>query len=158
MKSEWDHKVIEIKRVTRVIAGGKRFKIRAIVISGNRNGLVGVGLGKGDDIAAAVERGRRTAEKNAVRVPIVNETVPYEVIGKLGAGKIFIKPAAKGKGLRAGGAARTVLDLVGIKNITAKILGTTKNPLVNTLATLEALKKLSRYNRHNANTSASTQT
>ncbi|MEK7674166.1 MAG: 30S ribosomal protein S5 [Patescibacteria group bacterium] len=148
-QAKWDYKVLEVKRVTRVTAGGKRFKIRTIVISGDMNGLVGVGIGKGDDIAQAVEKARKQAEKNAIRVVIKNETIPYQVEGKSGASRVLVKPAPKGTGVKAGGSVRIVLDLAGVSNASSKILGRTRNKLVNTLACLEALKKLNKYKSHN---------
>lgn len=143
-EDDWEFKTIQIRRVTRVTAGGKRFKIRAVVIGGDKKSLVGVGIEKGMDIAQAVQKARNSALKNALRVPIVEPgTIPYPVIGKEGAGKVLLKPAKEGKGLIAGGPVRTLLAFAGYQNVTAKIIGVTKNPLVNTLATLNALQKLS---------------
>lgn len=143
-KDDWEFKVMQIRRVTRVTAGGKRFKIRAVVIGGNKKGLVGVGIEKGMDIAQAVSKAQNSAKKNAFSVPIVSAgTIPYEVIGKEGAGKVLLKPAKEGKGLIAGGPVRVLLSLAGYQNVTAKIIGVTKNPLINTLAALNALRKLS---------------
>lgn len=144
-KQEWDYKVLGVSRVTRVSAGGKRFKIRAVVVSGNRSGMVGVGVGKGADFPQSIEKARRAAERSAIRVPIVQETIPFEVTGHLGSGTVMVKPAARGRGLVAGGAVRLTLDLAGVKNATAKIITRTKNPLVNTRACLLALMKLKRY-------------
>lgn len=144
-ESKWGYKVLEVKRVTRVTAGGKRFKIRVIVISGDSNGSIGVGIGKGDDIAQAVDKARRQAEKNAIFVVRKNETIPYQVQGQIGASNVLVKPASAGVGLKAGSSVRIVLELAGITNASAKILGRTKNQLVNTLACLDALKKLNLY-------------
>ncbi len=144
-KQEWDYKVLNVTRVTRVSAGGKRFKIRAVVVSGNRSGMVGVGVGKGADFPQSIEKARRAAERSAIRVPIVQETIPFEVTGRLGSGAVMVKPAARGRGLVAGGAVRITLDLAGVKNATAKIINRTKNPLVNTRACLLALAKLKKY-------------
>ena len=142
---EWDHKVIQIRRVTRVTKGGKRFKMRAVVVSGNRSGRVGVGIGRGDDIAQAVIRARKHAEAKSITIPMINETIPFEVRGGMKSSDILVKPAPKGTGLVAGGSARIVLDLAGVPNAVSKILGKTKNPLLNALGSIETLKKLSQY-------------
>jgi small subunit ribosomal protein S5 len=147
-KSEWSYKILEIKRVTKVTKGGKRFKIRAVVVAGNKNGKVGVGIEKGDDVSQAVNKALNKAIKNAINVPIVNDTIPYEVEGKISAAKVLVKPAKKGRGIIAGGSARVVLELAGIKNVVAKIIGVTKNPLTNCLSTLKALEKLNRYKKN----------
>lgn len=140
----WEFKVMQVRRVARVTAGGKRFKIRAVVIGGNKNGLVGVGIEKGIDIAQAVQKAQNSAQKNAIKVPIVESgTIPYSVIGEEGAGKVLLRPAKEGIGLVAGGPVRILLTLAGYQNVSAKIIGVTKNPLINTLAALNALQKLS---------------
>ena len=144
-KSGWEYKVVEVKRVTRVTRGGKRFKIRAVVIAGNKNGRVGIGIEKGSDVSDAVNKALASAIKNSINIPIINKTIPYEVRGKISAAKVLIKPAKLGKGLKAGGTVRIVLELAGIENATAKILGVTKNPLTNALSAIEALKKLQKY-------------
>jgi small subunit ribosomal protein S5 len=144
-KTNWEYRVIEIKRVTKVTKGGKRFKIRAVVIAGNKQGKVGIGIDKGDDVSQAVNKALNSAIKNSVYVPIVENTIPYEVQGKVSAAKVLIKPAKKGKGIIAGSSVRLVLELAGIKDVVSKIIGVTKNPLTNALAALEALKKLSKY-------------
>jgi small subunit ribosomal protein S5 len=151
-ESDWEFKVMQIRRVARVTAGGKRFKVRAVVIGGNKKGIVGVGIEKGMDIAQAVEKAERSAQKNAIQVPIVGPgTIPYEVGGKVGAGEVLLKPAKEGKGLIAGGPVRTLLSLAGYSNVTAKIIGVTKNPLINTLAAMEALKNLSKSYQNKVN-------
>ena len=144
-KENWEYRVIEIKRVTKVTKGGKRFKIRAVVIAGNKNGKVGIGVEKGDDVSQAVNKALNSAIKNSINVPIINETIPYEVYGKISAAKVLIKPAKQGRGIIAGGSVRLVLELAGIKNVVSKIIGVTKNPLTNALASLSALKKLIKY-------------
>lgn len=135
-------KVLDIRRVTRVTAGGKRFRFRATVIVGNERGSVGVGVGKGLDVAQAVDKGKTYARRNQIIVPISGMTIPHEVQAKFSAANVLVKPAVKGHGLVAGGAVRTVLALAGIKDATAKCLGRTPNKLTNALATIEALKKL----------------
>ena len=142
MEEKFDFKVIEIKRVAKTVEGGKRLKIRAVVVVGNFNGKVGLGVAKGDDIADAVMKARRLAEKNAINVPIVNGTIPFEIKNKFSATRILLRPVKSGKGLVSGSSVRMVLSLAGYTDISAKILGTTKNPLVNALATIKTLDKL----------------
>jgi small subunit ribosomal protein S5 len=142
-KSEFQEKVIEVRRVTRVMAGGKRFSFRATVVIGDLKGRVGLGVAKGLDVSQAVEKSKRQAEKNMLTVALKdNRTLPHEVEAKYSAARVRIKPARAGHGLIAGGAARVVLELAGVKDVSAKILGRTKNKLTNALATIEALKKI----------------
>lgn len=142
-KSEFQEKVLEVRRVTRVMAGGKRFSFRALVVSGDLKGRVGIGIAKGLDVTQAVEKAKRQAEKNMVTVHLKDSrTIPYGVDAKYGAAAVRIKPARAGHGIIAGGSSRAVLELVGIRDISAKILGRTKNKLSNAQATLEALKKI----------------
>lgn len=141
-KSEFDQKTLDIRRVTRVVAGGKRFRFRATVVLGDHNGRVGVGVDKGADTSEAIEKAARAAKKNLITVPIKNGTIPHEVIGKFSSARVILKPAREGRGLVAGGPVRTVVSLVGIINISSKILGTTTNKLNNARAAIEALKKL----------------
>lgn len=146
MKSEFNEKVLDVRRVTRVMAGGKRFRFRATVVVGDERGRVGVGVAKGLDVAQAVEKSKRQAQKNLMTIVLKdNRTIPYEVEAKYSAARVRLKPAKMGHGLIAGGAARVVLELAGVKDVSAKILGTTKNKLTNALATIEALKKLNKY-------------
>ncbi len=147
-KSEFQEKTLEIRRVTRVVAGGKRFSFRATVVVGDGKGKVGVGVAKGLDVAAAVEKAKRQAQKDFVHVPLKDRrTIPHDVEAKYSAARIRIKPARQNHGLIAGGASRTVLELAGIKDISAKILGRTTNKLTNALATLAALKVLEEEKR-----------
>lgn len=141
-KSEFDQKVLDIRRVTRVVAGGKRFRFRATVVIGNRKGKVGVGVDKGADTSESIEKATRSAKKNSIIVVIKNGTIPHEVTGKFSSARVILKPAAEGRGIVAGGPVRTVVVLAGIANISSKILGTTTNKLNNARATIEALKKL----------------
>lgn len=142
-REEFKEKVLDVRRVARVVAGGKRFRFRATVILGDGKGKVGVGIAKGIDVAQAVEKAREFAKKNVVRVSLKDErTIPHEASAKYSAARVLVKPAAKGHGLRAGGAVRFVLELAGIKDATAKCLGRTPNKLTNALAAIEALKKL----------------
>ncbi|MDP3004363.1 MAG: 30S ribosomal protein S5 [Candidatus Azambacteria bacterium] len=140
-KSEFEQRVLDIRRVTRVVAGGKRFRFRATVILGDHKGRVGVGVDKGADTSEAIEKASRDARKNLILVPIKNNTIPHEVIGKFSSAVVLLKPAGEGKGIIAGGPVRVIADLAGIINITSKILGTTTNKLNNARAAIEALKK-----------------
>ncbi len=141
-KSEFRDKIIDLRRVTRVVAGGKRLSFRVTVVIGNEKGKVGLGIGKGLDVAQAVDKAKVQAKKNLIYATLKGRTIPHEVEAKYSAAKVLIKPAKLGRGLKAGGASRDVLLLCGIKDATAKILGTTKNKLTNAMATIEALKKI----------------
>jgi small subunit ribosomal protein S5 len=144
-KDEFKEKVLDVRRVTRVVAGGKRFRFRATVVVGDERGRVGVGVAKGIDVASAVAKARQEGKKALVHLALKDgRTVPHEVLAKYSAARVLVKPAAAGRGLRAGGAVRVVLALAGIKDATAKCLGRTPNKLTNALATIEALKQLKR--------------
>jgi len=149
VKSEFQEKIIDLRRVTRVVAGGKRFSLRATVVVGDLKGRVGVAVAKGLDVAAAVVKARRQAQKNLIAVPLKDgRTIPYDVEAKYSAARIRLKPARPGHGLIAGGGARAVLELAGVKDISAKQLGRTTNKLTNAMATLKALKKLHAASRN----------
>ncbi len=125
------------------MAGGKRMSFRAIVVIGDKKGKVGLGIGKGLDVAASVEKAKKQAQKNLITVNIKDgRTIPYEIDKKYGAAKVRIKPAKANHGLIAGGSMRSVLELAGVKDVSAKILGRTTNKLMNALATLKALRDL----------------
>lgn len=141
-KSEFEQKVLDIRRVTRVVAGGKRFRFRATVILGDRNGRVGVGVDKGADTSESIEKAARAAKKQLVKVPIKDGTILHEVTGKFRSAFVLLKPAKAGRGIVAGGPVRIIVNLAGISNISSKILGTTTNKLNNARAAIEALKKL----------------
>jgi small subunit ribosomal protein S5 len=141
-KSEWEHTVLDLRRVSRVVAGGKRFSFRATVVVGDRKGRVGVGVAKGKDVSNAVEKAIVQAKKRILEVPLKDGTIPSETIAKHSSARVLIKPAKAGKGIIAGGASRAVLMLAGIKDASAKILGRTSNKLTNAMATIEALRKL----------------
>ncbi len=141
-KDEFKEKVLDLRRVTRVTAGGKRFRFRATVVIGDGRGRVGAGIEKGLDVQQAVQKGRSAAKKNLITIPLKGRTIPHEVEAKFSAARVRLKPAKEGHGLVAGGAVRVVLSLAGIHDITAKCLGRTPNKLTNALATIEALKKL----------------
>ncbi len=141
-QDEFKDKVLDLRRVTRVVAGGKRFRFRATVVIGDSLGRVGVGVGKSIDVPAAIAKGRAAAKKNLITVELDKRSIVHEVEAKFSAAHIRLKPASVGHGMRAGGAARVVLSLCGIKDITAKTLGRTPNKLTNALATIEALSQL----------------
>ena len=141
-KSEYDQKVLEVARVTRVVAGGRRFRFRIIVAIGNRAGKVGIGIAKSQDVTAGVEKAVTDAKKNLIMVPLKEGSIPHEVAVKFGAAKVILKPGKKGRGLVAGGVVRAICDLAGITDISSKIVSRSTNKLNNTLATIEALKRL----------------
>jgi small subunit ribosomal protein S5 len=139
-KSEFKTKTLEVRRVTRVVAGGKRFSFRAFVVVGDMKGRVGIGVAKGLDVQAAVRKAERQAKKSVITIPLRDgRTILYDVEAKYSAAKVRLKPARVGHGLIAGGAVRAVLELAGIKDISAKVLGRTTNKLTNARATLKAL-------------------
>ncbi len=141
-RSEFDNKVIDIRRVTRVVAGGRRFSFSVTLVLGNGKGKVGVGLGKAGDTALAIEKATRDAERHLVTVPITEgASIPHDVQVKYASAQVMLIPAP-GKGLKAGSAVRTVLELAGVRNVTTKILSRSKNPLNNARATVLALSKL----------------
>lgn len=142
VKEEFESKLLDLTRVERMTGGGRRLRFRAVMVVGNRNGKVGVGVAKGLDVAQAIEKATRMAKKNLIKVPIVDGTIPHEVEAKYGAAKILLRPQRKGRGLVAGGTVRIVCDLAGIKDISSKMLGRTKNKLNNARATINALRKL----------------
>ena len=143
-KREYEQKLLDVARVTRVVAGGRRFRFRAVVAIGNKKGKIGVGVSKGQDVSLAVEKAVANAKKNLIQIYLKNNTIPHEVEAKFGKAKILLKPGTKGKGIVAGGSVRIICDLAGIENIPGKILGKTKNKLNNARATIEALKSLKR--------------
>lgn len=138
---DWIEKVVQIRRVTKVVKGGKKLSFRAIVVVGDTQGLVGVGVGKAGEVIGAIQKGTADARKNLITVPIVGTTIPHTIIGRFGAGKVIIKPAKRGTGVIAGGAVRIVLEAAGIKDAVAKSLGS-KSPLNSSRATLKALSEL----------------
>lgn len=147
-KSEYKEKVLDLRRVTRVVAGGKRFRFRATVIIGDEKGKVGVGVAKGLDAAQSVEKAKTAAKKKMLFLALKDRTIAHEVHAKFSAARVIVKPAKKGHGLKAGGAVRQVLLLAGVRDATAKCLGGTKNKLTNALATMEALRSLQAKPQH----------
>lgn len=140
-QGDYEEKTLEIRRVTRVTKGGKRMRFRALSLVGNRKGRVGFGTGKGVDIAQTTSKAFTQARKNLITVPITNETIPHEVLAKFSASKVLLMPAPRGTGIKAGGSIRQVLELAGIPNISAKMLGSS-NKVNNVKATFEALRNL----------------
>ncbi len=142
-REEFKEKVLDLRRVTRVVAGGKRFRFRATLVIGDEKGRVGIGVAKGADVQQAIAKSKSAAKKNILKVNLKDgRTIAHEVTAKFSAAEVLLKPAVAGHGLRAGGAVRFVLSLAGVKDATAKCLGRTPNKLTNALATIEALKKL----------------
>jgi small subunit ribosomal protein S5 len=141
-KSEWQERVVQIRRVTKVVKGGKKLSFRAIVIIGNEKGQVGVGVGKAADVIGAVKKGVADGKKHLVEVPLTKEnSIPHPTNGTAVGAKVMMRPAAPGTGVIAGGAVRTVLELAGVKNVLAKQLGS-GNPLNNARAATVALGTL----------------
>lgn len=134
-------KVVYINRVAKVVKGGRRFSFSAIVVVGDGNGHVGVGLGKANEVVNAISKATERAKKEVRRIDILNGTIPYQVYGKYGAGKVVMKPASPGTGVIAGGAVRAICEMVGIRDILTKTIGST-NPHSVVKATMVALERL----------------
>jgi len=141
-----DSKLLDLSRVSHTRAGGRRLRFRAIVISGDKAGKVGLGVASGLDVAQAVEKATIQSKKNMTVVPVMKGTISHEVIAKVGPAQVMIKPQHKGRGLMAGGVVRLICQLAGVKDISSKMLGTTKNKLNNARATIKAFEYLNRQN------------
>ncbi len=141
-ETDWQERVVQIRRVSKVVKGGKKLSFRAIVVVGNERGQVGVGVGKAADVIGAVKKGVADGKKHLVEIPITKaNSIPHPTTGEGGAARVLIRPAAPGTGVIAGGAVRTVLELAGVRNVLAKQLGSS-NPLNNARAAIEALASL----------------
>lgn len=140
-RKEYDKKSLPIRRVAKVTKGGKRLRFSTVVVVGNHNGKVGVGLGRGVDVKSAVEKGERLATKALTSIELIGDTIPHEITYKFGAAEVLLRPARTGTGVIAGSSVRTVLELAGIDSVYGKILGTPE-PNANAYCTFEALKAL----------------
>lgn len=140
-KKEFEEEVIQIDRIARTVAGGRRIRFRAAVVIGNKKGRVGIGVAKASEVILAVQKAISYAKKHLITVPIVNDTIPHEVDVKIKAAHVILKPASPGTGIIAGGAVRAIANLSGIKNILSKMLGS-QNKINNLKATMHALESL----------------
>ena len=141
-KDEYESKLLDLARVTRVTAGGKQLRFRAVVVVGNKKGKVGVGIDKGKDVAQAVEKATRLAKLNVIEIPFIGETIPHEVEAKFGSSRVLLRPQIKGRGLVAGGVVRVICNSAGIKNISSKLLSRSRNKINIANAVIKALRQL----------------
>lgn len=141
-EKEFDERVLEVSRVSRVVKGGRRIRFRALVAVGDKKGRVGVGIGKANEVSIAVQKATTRAKKNLIRVPIIDGTIPHEILATYGAAKVLLRPATPGSSIVAGGAVRNIVELAGITDILGKILGS--NSLINNA--LAVISGLSQFN------------
>ena len=141
-KSEYEQKILDIRRVARTVSGGRRFSFRVTVVLGDRKGKLGIGTAKGQDVSASVEKAVQQARKNMVKIHMHNGTIPHTIEKKVKSAKITLRPAKEGTGIIAGGAVRAICDVVGLKNITGKITGKSTNKINIAIATVEALMEM----------------
>ena len=140
-QSDWEEKIIQVRRVTKVVKGGKKLSFRAVVAVGNGKGQVGIGVGKAAEVIGAIQKGVVDAKKSLVSVPMVGATIPHQIVGIQGSSRVLLKPASKGTGIIAGGATRAILELAGVGDILAKSLGS-RAPLNVARGTIDGLKRL----------------
>ena len=138
---EFEEKVVQVRRVCKVVTGGKRLGFRVLAVVGDRKGKVGIGIGKAGDVSVAIRKSVESAKKKMVTVPMIVNTIPHEVIGKLGASEVLLRPAPSGRGVIAGGSVRVVLELAGIRDIVAKSIGSS-SAINSAKATIDALRSL----------------
>ncbi len=141
VESDWEEKIIQVRRVTKVVKGGKKLSFRAVVVVGNGKGQVGVGIGKAAEVIGAIQKGVVDAKKHLINVPLVGPTIPHQIVGKQGSSRVMLKPAAKGTGIIAGGATRVIMELAGVSDVLAKNLGS-RAPLNVSRATIDGLNHL----------------
>lgn len=140
-KDDFEEIVVDIKRVTKVVKGGRKFRFAALVVVGNKKGMVGFGTGKANEVPEAIKKAIQNAKRNVVRVPMVNTTITHDIIGKHDSGSVLLKPAPKGTGIIAGGAVRSILELAGYQDVVSKSLG--RNTSINMIrATMNGLGSL----------------
>lgn len=144
-ESKYDSELLDLRRVTRVTAGGKQLSFRAVMVLGDKKGRVGVGVAKGKDVAQAIEKARTQAEKKMIKVIIKDGTIPHEVEAKEGPARVLLRPQRKGRGLVAGGVVRVICKLAGIEDISSKLLSRSRNKLNIARATISALKSLNSF-------------
>lgn len=138
---EFEERVVQVRRVTKVVTGGKRMGFRVLTVVGDRKGQVGIGIGKAAEVSAAIRKGVELAKKSLIRVPLISGTIPHEVFGKLGSSDVLLRPAPSGKGVIAGGSVRIILELCGVRDVVAKSIGSS-NAINTAKATLNALESL----------------
>lgn len=141
-KTEFESRLLDLRRLAHMKAGGRRFRFRATIVIGDKKGKVGLGIAKGKDVAQAIEKATRLAKKNIINIPIFEDTIPHEVEAKFNSAVVVLRPQRKGRGLVAGGVVRVICELAGIKNISSKLLSRTSNKINIAYATIKALKQI----------------